>query len=145
LARKKKTISYDEIYPLDRWSLLKIIFYLVLKHRIKQTFYFIMMCLSTEQFVIVFLFMNKNSIFFLRNQRCSSQLKTCRCRDAMVYKKKCFELGCCDRITLEILVLVHQSQTLPECFTCKHWNSIKFVHLFNVFKKKNAAAAAMNF
>ena len=49
---------------------------------------------------------------------------------------KNFELHRCDCIQPKILVLVHQIHLISWCFICKHWNSIKFMHFFNVFDKK---------
>jgi hypothetical protein len=78
-----------------------------------------------------------------------------RCRDAAAtrwlinlplprwFSKKCSKFHCHDCIGPEILVLDHQIRSVSECFTCKYYNSIKFMHFFNVLEK-NAAATAPN-
>ncbi len=88
------------------------------------------------------------------HQRCSSRLKSCRCRTAMVYKltaaaplprwlsKKCSKFHCRACIGPEILVLDHQIHSVSWCFIFKHWNSTKFMQFFNVLEKNAAAAAS---
>jgi len=59
------------------------------------------------------------------------------------FSKKCSEFYCHDCIEPEILVLDHQIHSVSGCFTCKHWNSIKFMHFFNVLTKNCAATAPL--
>jgi hypothetical protein len=73
-------------------------------------------------------------------QRCSSRLRTCRCRDGV--QTICLEFNCCDCFKLELLTITYQIRRVSECYIHGHWNLYKLKDICDVQKNKTATAAA---